>query len=93
MKKRRTLVPLFKTARPLKASKAVVLAEAIRCGGGKLHRFTGGYWSFPGNVGAPRDERFSVDTVDELVDDGLLRFTAYKEKHGSRFPIVAEVVE
>jgi hypothetical protein len=68
---------------------AVALGAAIEHGG-KLVRFAG-YWSWAGNVDARKDDRFSVETVDGLAARGQLTYTEHKDRHGARFPIVAEV--
>jgi hypothetical protein len=84
------------TKKPLSATMAIALREAI-AHGGKLVRHQGGYWTVPGavmsaSIGHPFDWWTGTTTIDALVDRGRMKFTQYKQSCGTRFPIVAEVV-
>lgn len=81
--------------KPLTATMAIALGEAIEHGG-KLVRHQGGYWTVSGAVhlgiiGRPFEWWANTSTVDALVDRGRMKFTEYKEGRGGRFPILAEV--
>jgi hypothetical protein len=83
--------------KPLSATMAIAMVEAIEHGG-KLMRHQGGHWTYPGAaptavIGHPYDWWCGDNTINALVDRGRLKFTEWKEGRGTRFPIAAEVVE
>lgn len=84
------------TKKPLSATMAIALGEAIEHGG-KLVRHQGGYWTIPGavmsaTIGHPFDWWASTPTVNALVDRGRMKYVEWKEGRDRRFPIVAEVL-
>lgn len=80
--------------KPLSATMAIALAEALEHGG-KLIRHVGGYWSWPGcpkhaHNGNP-EEYFGTSTVQALVDRGEMEFVEWKAGRGGEFPIAVVV--
>lgn len=59
----------------------------IAIGGGVITRAPGGFWLTAGYQGS-----FGTTTVEALVHRGKLRYSEWKETHGRKFPIQAEVV-
>ena len=59
---------------------------ALREGGGKLHRFPGGFW----RVAAAHSAWFGTSTVQALVRRGAAEYTEWRRHgsgEGSQFPI------
>lgn len=62
--------------------------------GGKLVRHSGGYWTSqdcPRTRGVP-DRYFGEPTVEALVLRGRLRYSDFRGRRNSPFPVEAEVI-
>lgn len=57
--------------------------EVIKEGGGKLHRFPGGYWRTVENANI----YFGMQTVHALVTRGVAFYSNYRDGIKGRFPV------
>jgi hypothetical protein len=63
--------------------------------GGKLIKFSGGYWTFPDcpRSGGLPTEYYGTTTIEALVRRGRLQYTEWINGRRLRFPVVASLTE
>ena len=79
--------------RPLTTQQTAALAMAVDHGG-KLIKFSGAYWTFPGcpHSGHPWNEHYRSTTIEALVRRGHLQYTQWVKGPGLRFPVAASLL-
>ena len=81
-------------AKPLSATMAIALAEALDHGG-KLVRHAGGFWTYPNCPRYPHNGYpewyIGASTIKALVARGELVYTEWKQGRNHNFPIATGI--